>query len=113
LLVDEGRLSERADELKAALGEEPFLEVYPEDAQARGLEDGGRAIVRTEAGEAELPIRVTEHVTKGSVFVPLNQPGFAANILLQGRFSIEATLDPADASSGSGEVAEVGARETG
>ena len=37
LLVDEGRLSEGAAELKAALGDEAFLEVHPEDAEKRGL----------------------------------------------------------------------------
>ena len=35
--------------------------------------------MRTAAGEAELPVRVTEHVAEGAVFVPFNQPGFAAN----------------------------------
>jgi len=45
LLVDEGRLSEGADELKAALGQDPFVELHPEDADKRGLVDGGRATV--------------------------------------------------------------------
>jgi len=111
LLVDEGRLSERADELKEALGEEPFLEVHPEDAEGRGLEDGGRAIVRTTAGEAELPVRLTQHISKGTAFVPFNQSGFAANTLLEGRFTVFATLEPADTSSE--EVAEAGAGEAG
>ncbi len=35
LLVDEGRLSERADELKAALEDEAFLEMHPSDATTR------------------------------------------------------------------------------
>ena len=96
LLVDEGRLSERADELKAALGHEPFLEVHPDDAAELQLTDGARATVRTAAGEAELPVRVTEHVAKGSVFVPFNQPGFAANTLLSGAFTAAATLSPVD-----------------
>jgi predicted molibdopterin-dependent oxidoreductase YjgC len=101
LLVDEGRLSERADELKAALEEEPFVEVHPDDAGAAGVVDGGRAVVRTEAGEAELPVRVTPHVAKGAVFVPFNQPGLATNTLLSGSFSapveIEAVATEAEA----------------
>ena len=52
LLVDEGRLVERADELKLALEDPAFLEVHPDDAASAGLRDGGRAIVRTERGEA-------------------------------------------------------------
>jgi hypothetical protein len=30
---------------------------------------------------------VTEHVAQGTVFVPFNQPGLAANTLLAGRFT--------------------------
>ncbi|HET7235050.1 MAG TPA: molybdopterin dinucleotide binding domain-containing protein, partial [Actinomycetota bacterium] len=95
LLVDEGRLSEGATELKAALGAEAFVEIHPEDAEKHGLSDGGRAIVRTEAGEAELPVRVTEHVALGALFVPFNQPGLAANALLSGGFSTAASVAPA------------------
>jgi predicted molibdopterin-dependent oxidoreductase YjgC len=94
-LVDDGRLSVDADELKAALGETPFLEVHPDDATRLGLTDGERAMIRTEAGEAELPVRVTDVVAPGSAFVPYNQSGFRANQLLSGRFFTEATLEPA------------------
>jgi predicted molibdopterin-dependent oxidoreductase YjgC len=97
LLVDEGRLSERADELKGALEDEPFLEIHPNDARARGVNEGGRVIVRTAAGEAELPVRVTDQVVEGAVFVPFNQPGFATNTILQGSFSIAATVEPVEA----------------
>jgi len=95
LLVDEGRLSEGASELKAALGEEAFVEIHPEDAEKHGLVDGGRAVVRTAAGEAELPVRVTEHVAPGALFVPFNQPGLAANTLLSGGFSTAASISSA------------------
>ncbi len=101
LLVDDGRLSERADELKAALADEPYVEVHPDDADERGLVDGGRATVRTGASQAELPVRVTQHVARGAIFVPFNQPGFAANTLLQGHFTVPATLEAADAPAGS------------
>jgi NADH-quinone oxidoreductase subunit G len=100
LLVDEGRLSERADELKAALGEEPFVELHPEDAAERGLSDGDRAVVRTEAGWTELPVRVTEHIAGGAAFVPYNQPGFAANTILRGRFTIPATIEALESADG-------------
>ena len=93
LLVDEGRLSEEAVELKAALGQEPFVEVHPDDAEKHGVADGGRAVVRTKAGEAELAVRVTEHVAAGTLFVPFNQAGFAANALLDGGFVIPATVE--------------------
>ncbi len=95
LLVDEGRLSEGADELKRALGEVAFVEVHPDDALSAGLTDGAVAVVTTPAGSAQLPVRVTEHIAHGGVFVPFNQPGLAANTLLSGRFATTAALAPA------------------
>ena len=92
-LVDEGRLSEGATELKAALQEEPFLEIHPDDAEKRGIADGDRVRVTTGAGAALLPARVTQHVAAGSIFVPFNQPGLRANTLLSGRFTAAARLE--------------------
>jgi len=93
LLVDEGRLSSGASELKATLEESAFVEVHPDDAEKLHLADGERARVRTGAGEAILPVRVTSRVAQGSVFVPFNQPGLAANRLLSGRFTAAASLE--------------------
>jgi NADH-quinone oxidoreductase subunit G len=95
LLVDEGRLSERAGELKAALASTPFLEIHPDDAAGGTIVDGTDVIVRTAAGEATLAARVTEHVAKGSVFVPFNQGGLQANRLLDGDFVTSVTVEPA------------------
>jgi NADH-quinone oxidoreductase subunit G len=94
LLVDEGRLSVEAAELKAALEEEPFLEIHPDDAGRLGLVDGEPAAVRTDRGGAELPVRVTDGVAAGAVFVPWNQPGLRANVLFDGAPRIEAVLEP-------------------
>jgi NADH-quinone oxidoreductase subunit G len=93
LLVDEGRLSVDADELKAALGSEPFVELNPEDAARLGLSDGEEAVVRTEAGEARLPVRVSEGIVEGAAFVPYNQRGFRANVLLSGGTRTMATVE--------------------
>ena len=109
LLVDEGRLSERSEELKRALGDEPFLEIHPTDAAARGVVDGERATVHTAAGHVVLPARVTDHVAEGAVFVPFNQSGFAANTILSGSFSIAATIEPTEQAEGSLEPAEAAA----
>jgi NADH-quinone oxidoreductase subunit G len=112
LLVDEGRLSQGAEELKAALGEDAFVEVHPEDADKHALADGGRATVRTDAGEAELPVRVTEHVAQGALFVPFNQPGLAANRLLAGSFTTSATVEAAaPQTGGTGDAVAVAASE--
>jgi NADH-quinone oxidoreductase subunit G len=95
LLVDEGRLSEGADELKAALGEGAFVEVHPEDADKHGVADGERAVVRTDAGQAVLPVRVTQHIAQGAVYVPFNQRGLQANGLLSGSFTTSARIEAA------------------
>jgi len=95
LLVDEGRLSAGADELKAALQDPAVAEVHPETAAACGLIDGAKGLLRTNAGSAALPVRVTEHVAPGTVFVPFNQPGLAANTLLAGGFTEPAAIEPA------------------
>jgi len=92
LLVDEGRLSEGADELKAALADPPFAEIHPDDAG--DVVDGADLLLKTAAGEATLPVRVTEHVAKGSVFVPFNQHGFQANRLLDGDFVTSVIVEP-------------------
>jgi NADH-quinone oxidoreductase subunit G len=93
LLVDEGRLSRGAGELKEALAEEPFAEVHPEDAERCGLADGAKARLRTPAGTAVVPVRVTTEIAPGAVFVPFNQAGLAANTLLSGRFTAAVELE--------------------
>jgi NADH-quinone oxidoreductase subunit G len=107
LLVDEGRQLWGAARLKEALGEPAFAEVHPRDAAGRGLSGGGVVRLRTQAGEATLPVRITDAVAAGSVFVPWNQPGFAANMLLSGRTTAVVTLEaaePAGVAAGTGEV---------
>jgi NADH-quinone oxidoreductase subunit G len=108
LLVDEGRQLWGADRLKEALQEPAFVEVHPDDAAARSLPDGAPARLRTQAGEATLPVRVTDGVAAGSVFVPWNQPGFAANTLLSGRTTAAVSLEPAGEPAGVAAGAEGG-----
>jgi predicted molibdopterin-dependent oxidoreductase YjgC len=78
--------------------------MHPDDAEKRGVQDGGRLRVKTEAGELDLPVRITRDVAAGAIFVPFNQPGSKANAVLAGGFiepaSAEAVeADPAEASS--------------
>ncbi|HEY7400947.1 MAG TPA: molybdopterin dinucleotide binding domain-containing protein, partial [Actinomycetota bacterium] len=80
---------------------------HPADAAAAGILDGARAIVRTDAGSAELPARVTEAIARGAVFVPFNQPGLAANSLLSGTFVTSATVEAVDAPEESPEAEAV------
>jgi len=96
MLVDEGRLSDRADELKAALEEPAFAEMHPVDAEKKGLSDGATVRLATERGDVLVPLRVTEHVAAGSVFLPFNQPGVAANTLLSGRSTAAVRVEAAE-----------------
>jgi NADH-quinone oxidoreductase subunit G len=99
LLVDEGRQLEASAELKAALEERPFAELHPEDADKHGLTTAARIRLSTAAGAAEVDVRITPHVAQGTVFVPFNQPGLAANTLLSGRFTAPVQVGAADAPS--------------
>jgi predicted molibdopterin-dependent oxidoreductase YjgC len=62
--------------------------------------------VHCEAGEAELPLRVTPTVAPGAAFVPFNQPGFAANVLLSGAFHAAARIEAAATDAAATDVAE-------
>jgi len=96
LLIDDGRMVQDAPELHDALGDSPFAEVNIHDAQADGLADGLGVRLRTAAGEAVLPARVTDRIAEGTVFVPFDQPGFAANTLLSGAFTTSVELEAVD-----------------
>ncbi len=95
LLVDDGKLSVDATELKAALHQEPFVEVHPEDAERLGLVEGATARLRTDRGEVDLPVRVSDGIARGAVFVPFNQEGLRANTLLSGSLRSPVSLEPA------------------
>ena len=96
LLVDAGRQSVDADELKTALHQEPFVELHPSDARRLGLEDGATAHLRTETGEATLPVRVSDGIVEGAAFVPWNQEGFQANALFAGSALALVSIEAAD-----------------
>jgi len=46
------------------------LRVHPDDAAAHGLEDGVPAVVRSKSGSVEVPVRVTDEMTPGTVALP-------------------------------------------
>ncbi len=95
LLVDEGRQLEGAAELKGALEDRPFAEIHPEDADKRGLSGADRVRLTTPAASADVELRITRDIAPGTVFVPFNQPGLAANTLLSGRFTSPVRVEPA------------------
>ncbi len=50
----------------------PYLEIHPDDAQARGIKDGDIAIIKNSRGEVQVPAKVTEDIKKGVVFLPMH-----------------------------------------
>jgi assimilatory nitrate reductase catalytic subunit len=59
---------------------EPFVEVHPADAAARGLMDGGWAKVSSRFGAAVLRVVVTEGQQPGTLFVPIHWSDATAHL---------------------------------
>jgi ferredoxin-nitrate reductase len=51
---------------------QPFVEIHPRDAAARGIEDGDCVTVRSRRGQLVLPARVTGAIAPQVVFVPMH-----------------------------------------
>ncbi len=50
----------------------PFLEIHPEDAKERGLENGDVALVFNKRGEVRVTVTVTDTVKRGVLFLPMH-----------------------------------------
>ena len=46
------------------------LHVHPDDAERLGLEDGGRAVISSAAGQIEAPVELTDGIMPGVVSIP-------------------------------------------
>jgi anaerobic selenocysteine-containing dehydrogenase len=46
------------------------LHIHPDDAERLGLADGGRALVRSTAGQVEAPVELTDGIMPGVVSIP-------------------------------------------
>jgi formate dehydrogenase alpha subunit len=51
-----------------------FLEVHPEDALARGLRDGDVVVVESRWGACRAPVRLSERVARGTLFLSFHFP---------------------------------------
>jgi formate dehydrogenase len=65
------------------------LFMHPEDAWARGLEQGSQARVRSATGSVEVPLRLTDEVMPGTVALPhgwghAGTPGLSVASQLEG-----------------------------
>ncbi len=55
--------------------------MHPEDAQSLGLEDNEVVRASSRRGTIQLPVRFTDRVQKGLVFIPFHYREAAANLL--------------------------------
>lgn len=51
---------------------EPFVEINASDAQELGITDGAIVVVESRRGSAKLPAKVTPHIVRGTVFIPMH-----------------------------------------
>jgi anaerobic selenocysteine-containing dehydrogenase len=61
-----------------------YAEMHPEDAQRLGVLQGELVVVASRRGEMEVPVRLTDRVPRGMVFVPIHFGESPANILTSG-----------------------------
>ena len=97
LLVDEGRLSERADELKAALEDEAFVELHPRTRPPCRSRTGAGA--RAHRGRGGRAAGAGYRARRGRRGVPFNQPGLPANTLLSGQMLARSRVSPVEGSA--------------
>jgi len=58
-----------------------YVELHPRDAERLQLNEGEPVRVSSRRGRIEIPIKITEKVKKGSVFIPFHFKEAAANVL--------------------------------
>jgi formate dehydrogenase major subunit len=64
-----------------ALSPGPFAEVHPDDLRQLDLADGQEVTVTSRRGAIRLPVRASDGILKGTVFVPFHFREAAANVL--------------------------------
>jgi predicted molibdopterin-dependent oxidoreductase YjgC len=75
-----GTMTRRSEVLEqAAPG--PYVEMNPDDAAELGLADGERVQAVSRRGNITLPVRITDKVHRGLVFMPFHYREAAANLL--------------------------------
>jgi formate dehydrogenase major subunit len=75
-----GTMTRRTGNVDLMTGD--VLEIHPDDAAPRGLDDGGIATVTSRVGEIKLPVQVTEKIEPGHVFTTFHFPEVRTNLLV-------------------------------
>lgn len=80
-LYDGGAMVSRSPELRNVTPE-PFVELHPGEAMARGIKDGAVVTVHSLRGAVEVRLRVSDATPRGSAFMLHDQGEVQANVLL-------------------------------
>jgi len=75
-----GTMSRRVKEIESHAGE-PYVEINPADAQARGIANNEQIRLVSRRGDLTIKARVTKRVKPGTLFVPIHYHEAAANRL--------------------------------
>ncbi len=75
-----GTMTRRSEVLEQS-APSPYVEMNPEDAEELMLEDGEEVRACSRRGAITLPVRITERVERGLVFIPFHYREAAANLL--------------------------------
>ncbi|MCG6893484.1 MAG: formate dehydrogenase H subunit alpha, selenocysteine-containing, partial [Desulfobacteraceae bacterium] len=58
-----------------------YVEIHPEDARRLSVAEGDTLILSSRRGEMEAPVRVTETVSPGNLFLPIHFGENPSNVL--------------------------------
>jgi NADH-quinone oxidoreductase subunit G len=82
-IYDSGQMVSRTRALRS-LAKVAFVEMNDKDVKELGLADGDEVVVSGNGAEVRAPLRIGD-VAAGAVFVPFDQPGVQANVLIGDR----------------------------
>jgi len=75
-----GTMTRRSEVLEES-APSPYVEMNPADAEILNLEEGETVQASSRRGQITLPVRITDRVYKGMVFMPFHYKEAAANLL--------------------------------
>lgn len=75
-----GTMTRRSEVLEQS-APSPYVEMNPADARSLDLEEGDVVLASSRRGQITLPVRITERVYQGMVFMPFHYKEAAANLL--------------------------------
>ncbi|MDQ3915533.1 MAG: NADH-quinone oxidoreductase subunit NuoG [Actinomycetota bacterium] len=82
-IYDSGAMVSRTRALRS-LARRVFVEMNDRDVKEMGLADGDEVVVSGNGAEIRAPLKIAD-IAEGAVFVPFDQPGARANVLVGGR----------------------------